>query len=817
MLGDNAPQDWGIADKTEWVAEKPFEGEAKMPALEGRDVVGYNEVVEFAAGQLKQMPAHDGKPARMQPKCSPGWNDADGDGKCQQGKPTSQISRRSKLGGNLARVRREKSQQTKPSTSNQKPEPQPKLRPEPKSKPKPEPKPKPKPELQPKSEQLSDSQKENIKRAQKELKQNTSVESYKASESFNKSTIFTNEEFLKTPPHALVKGAEFIDIGKELRESGMFPNGMNFPPVYLDLLSQLRVTKKKASLPISSFIKGAGAGQAMSQCGELMTMISSTMSDDQADKFFEILSRNPPSKSAVDQSWVIAAQANREAIKKAIVNNLGGGQIIAASWDVRSEVEELGLNYEDKGFSTDAFFRVKKNDGTEAILEVSLKKNKNVFFINGGAQSLAEQSILAMPSNSPVYKTLEEINAKEEELRSIKGAKKQLKELLDKKSKFLKEHTSQYNSDVYMDDLVENVYQPAAREILQNPDTLANVKNILKNILEKNPDAESLISALNVNSLEEALQIIANTDSDNSGEAHKKLLAKVFEATGKSNISDKILNKYSQDLDSKYRKYQRGLAEELGKDSSLRTAVIGNIRKEFPLKAVMNGEEVMAIGDASFDLKTAERIFGTTDIKKINQGLSIKVDEMGSPMLVYSAGQEGREISIATIQVRQKGKGYASMGFEAALHPKFYDELVDANVQENNEGVKRVKYTKAEAKNGPFDPKRHLRQHQTHGENMNKKPTYEEYLEILKNKKSSQGTNYADSMVFYKGKVLGRCPSGTIRSGKTCVPGAPAKAKGPGYKTQDLGGLTPAQVKALSKAKSTEDIIEAHRKEEQND
>jgi hypothetical protein len=97
------------------------------------------------------------------------------------------------------------------------------------------------------------------------------------------------------------------------------------------------------------------------------------------------------------------------------------------------------------------------------------------------------------------------------------------------------------------------------------------------------------------------------------------------------------------------------------------------------------------------------------------------------------------------------------------------------------------------------------------------KPTKADYLEILRNKKSSQGANYADSMVFYKGKVLGRCPSGTIRSGKTCVPGAPAKAKGPGYKTQDLGGLTPAQVKALSKAKSTEDIIEAHRKEEQND
>lgn len=103
--------------------------------------------------------------------------------------------------------------------------------------------------------------------------------------------------------------------------------------------------------------------------------------------------------------------------------------------------------------------------------------------------------------------------------------------------------------------------------------------------------------------------------------------------------------------------------------------------------------------------------------------------------------------------------------------------------------------------------------------NNNANLSESDYLELLKQKRlRSQDTNYSDSMVFYKGKVLGRCPAGTVRSGKTCVPGAPAKqAKGPGYKVQDLGGLTPAQVKALSKARSTEDIIEAHKKQKQND
>lgn len=99
-----------------------------------------------------------------------------------------------------------------------------------------------------------------------------------------------------------------------------------------------------------------------------------------------------------------------------------------------------------------------------------------------------------------------------------------------------------------------------------------------------------------------------------------------------------------------------------------------------------------------------------------------------------------------------------------------------------------------------------------------KRLSTEDYMEILRAKKSSGGVNYADSMVFYKGKVLGRCPSGTVRAGKTCVPGtAPQKNTAAKYNPQDLGGLSRAQVRALSKAKSTEDIIEAHRKHNKND
>ncbi len=95
--------------------------------------------------------------------------------------------------------------------------------------------------------------------------------------------------------------------------------------------------------------------------------------------------------------------------------------------------------------------------------------------------------------------------------------------------------------------------------------------------------------------------------------------------------------------------------------------------------------------------------------------------------------------------------------------------------------------------------------------------TEADYMELLRRKRLKEGANYADSMVFYKGKVLGRCPAGTTRAGKTCIPGASATPKGSGYKTPDLGGLSQAQVQALSKARSTEDIIKAHKKSNKND
>ena len=821
--GLNVPEDWGLADKNTWVADQGFSGEALMPALEGRDVVGFSESVSFAAyipDQVKRIAA--GQPNYTFTNTQTGQTYTKTNGHWSVKQNGAAVQDRMGAAVDSGKIPKEHIDQPKP-----------------KQKPVPAAAPPSKPEPQ---EQSTTIQEKNVNRLEKELNENTSVESYKSFESFNAPTIVSNQEFLSAPPVKLIADKEFIDLRQELINSGKF-NSFNFPPRYLDVLSQLAVSQATKDGPkITSYVKRAGAGQIASQAGELMTMISSTLSDEQADVFFGTLEKMAPkgSKSPIDDSWVKAARQNRVAVLNSVKSNLGGGQIIAGSWDVRDEVESLGMNYKDKGFSTDDFFRVKTASGEETILEVSLKKDKNVFFINSGAVGLAEAALRGAPSDHPIKTKISEIEAQQQKIADqiYKGrpitpsttinkslgeealkAKQQYLDLTEESQKLLEEFSKGYNADIYQKNVSKNVHSPMAEEALKDPQALRDLELFAK---QGKLNLAKYIEPLagKGGTLEEALQAIATTPPENHGVAHRKLLSKVIDAyrNDKTGQKSKFLEKHTQGLLKEYQEYKVNLSKAVVNDPFLKNSVIQDLRSNFPLKSIMMGEEVMAIGDVSLDLKTIERIFGTSNYKDIEQSLRLKELQSGEVVMVYSAGTEKKDITIATIVARQRGIGYASPVFEAYLHPDFYEEAKNASIEEYHGGTARRNYTKADAKKGPMDPKVHKPGYLTHEEPIVKnQPTYEEYLEILKAKRAlatsgGQGANYADSMVFYKGKALGRCPAGTTRSGKTCVPGTSATQKAPGYKTPDLGGLSQAQVRALSKAKSTQDIIEAHKK-----
>jgi len=90
--------------------------------------------------------------------------------------------------------------------------------------------------------------------------------------------------------------------------------------------------------------------------------------------------------------------------------------------------------------------------------------------------------------------------------------------------------------------------------------------------------------------------------------------------------------------------------------------------------------------------------------------------------------------------------------------------------------------------------------------------TEADYLELIK---LSRNPEYSDSMVYYKGKVLGRCPAGTTKVGRSCAPSQKDTDPATKYKKNALGGLSRKQLEKLAKAKNTEQIMDAHKEQEE--
>jgi hypothetical protein len=147
-----------------------------------------------------------------------------------------------------------------------------------------------------------------------------------------------------------------------------------------------------------------GAGQISAQAGELMTMIGTTMDDKSAAAFYKSLldhesaqlAKNPNLKSegtrVVTKSWIVAAMNNRKAIRSRLGKEYPGAIIEAGAWDTQGEVEAMGLTdyKKNKGFSTDAYFKIKTKNGESILDEVSLKKSTAVNFLNSGTGKLLE-------------------------------------------------------------------------------------------------------------------------------------------------------------------------------------------------------------------------------------------------------------------------------------------------------------------------------------------------------------------------------------------------------------------------------------------
>jgi len=399
----------------------------------------------------------------------------------------------------------------------------------------------------------------------------------------------------------------------------------------LERMMNSRATTDTAKWSHFSDLPG-GAGQISAQAGELMTMIGTTMDDKSAAVFYKSLmehesaqlAKNPNLKNEasriVTKSWIQAAINNRTAILNRVNKEYPGASIEAGAWDTQGEVEAMGLKdyKKNKGYSTDAYFKIKTKDGQSILDEVSLKKSVVVNFINSGTGKFLEWD-----KNLP-------------------------------------------------DNINPNVYQ---KKEAQNLLEFGN-KNI--KILEKAVLSDKKLQAIIKSkgySLNDALDKL-QSGKGNGRAIRKVVLSSIQSAASQGNDEAK---KYLESVQTQHKEHQRDVIAALGSNPKLKEGMLGAIRDEFPLKAVGEGEESMAIGANSLDRAILKQIFETSDFEQIKQGL-VAMTDTTPPYLAYRAGTSKKTIPIATIVAREDGVGYGGqIKFEMQLDKRFAKILEQAN------------------------------------------------------------------------------------------------------------------------------------------
>ena len=412
---------------------------------------------------------------------------------------------------------------------------------------------------------------------------------------------FNNPLKIKEPPPEY-KMPDILNTGK-------------FPKKYLKLIERMMNSKRQGTKPeISTFISDGGAGAISAQAGEVLTLMSTSMTDDEwnelqislmdheADIIKNNLELKSPGKRIINKSWIIAAGKSRKAIRNRVEKQYGeGAEIINTGWDTEQDVSAMGWdNYsEQKGFSTDIYVKIKTSDGDEIMDEVSLKKDEHINFLNSQTGRFRDWD----PS-------------------TVDGD-------IDPRTHSKKERQHLINA---IKEFGLDLPEPTSRK---------SSKVVWNAMLDKSPTVYNL-------------------------------------STGKVTLSDPPTKEelWIKTHIDQIREYTANSTRAIVKNSKLKSGMLKSIRQEFPLKAVGEGEESMAIGDLSLDKNTMKKLFGTSNFEEIKEHLIVN-EETDPPSLAYKSEIDDRMFNIATIKIRQDGVGYggSSIKFEMQMNKEFAKQL----------------------------------------------------------------------------------------------------------------------------------------------
>ena len=492
------------------------------------------------------------------------------------------------------------------------------------------------------------------------------------------------------------------------------------PERYIKVLHRILNTQRqgKSDPPITEFLDGVGAGEIPAQSAELLTLMAGSLDDESANKLFEILeatANNQKKPSILDKDWIQASKAARNTINRQIKEKYGDDASIEfAGWDVPSDVED-GIGMEDykrdKGFSTDAYFRVQTKDGPK-VHEVSLKKDLDAFFANLGSSDIQKKLDQAGVESFEAEGDLsaEQVKERDSVNNLTKNQRKRSVSRIGETSQEEINSISNKSEEQHIKD-AQNL-PPGIRALVLSgspPKTPYKLKPEAKKVLDfynklqkKHPlpwDDEKLkdkefrkeakAAGFDVGTSKgiNKLQVFTNYLLYSDEMANDKKDGSAFQFLNNQIGLDKNSPKGSaKDVANKH-------INNLAKSES-RKVLMELLREKFPLKSLMEGEESMALSNQSLDPDTCKSIFGTDDYDEIEQGIRVETDSDGNKVLVYQAKVGGEIIRIGNVKCRQRGKGYAAPTTEIGPSEQFRHRMYCAN----KDKIEEKDYTESEKK-----------------------------------------------------------------------------------------------------------------------
>ena len=500
-----------------------------------------------------------------------------------------------------------------------------------------------------------------------------------------------------------------VDEPMSLEElESTLPKPLPFPKKYVKVLHRLLNTKNKGKITISDFTDAAGGGTLESTAGEIVSMIGMSIDDEeQANKFFDTLEEHTKknnkgkknNRGIIDPSWVESARKVRQGIRDRYDRAFGKGnwKLKNSSWDIKEEVEALGVEdyRRDKGFSTDVYFTLEV-DGVTILDEVSLKKDREANLLNSTSGRMLDIIIRGnataedyerydslygklkseMSTDDKAFlKRMEEEHYTEEIPDNVKVSK------VKKKQEKMHSDSLSSNNDAIRKD-IDNFLSMSREEQLKS------MMNIAKQL---NQTPYEKWSEENLEDYKKLFEEMKNTEGtlslDNIKSVLKKLAPKKsigMRDIQKASASLLVLNpesESSKDFDKiveNSHNHAKATADYLLSNETAREGLLKSIREDFPLQALMSGEESMHLADLSADKDTLKNIFGVDSFEELEQNL--KVRETPPPASIVFSVKGKEEIPISTINTRPDGIGYGqSWKLEMKVHKDFADKLEEQN------------------------------------------------------------------------------------------------------------------------------------------